>query len=303
MNKTLWWKIILAIVLPIALAAWLVYPPGKTLKPGIDLAGGTSLIYEIDTTGLDAIGQRELSLNMISILRRRIDPANMQNLVWRPQGNTRFEIQMPLTSKETREKRAAYQDSLEQLLGKNVPPAVILRSLRKPAAERQADFQGLAQNDPNRMAILDTLAKVYEERKGLQDKADQLKAQMEGQIAQTGLSADAVKAHAAEWAKQDPNRLTESVKAFAGSQGDPNLLIAYVETYRQWASAVDPLTDTVSGKNVQYEQARHNWTGSTSQRNRSRRSWRCPRTPRSGPHAWPRSRRRSRTAPSYSREP
>ena len=41
---------------------------------------------------------------MIQILRRRIDPANIQNLVWRPLGNTRFEIQMPLASKETQQK-------------------------------------------------------------------------------------------------------------------------------------------------------------------------------------------------------
>jgi len=259
MNKTLWWKIILAIVLPITLAAWLIYPPGKTLKPGIDLAGGTSMIYEIDTTGMDAVDQRELSMRMITVLRRRIDPDNMQNLVWRPQGNTRFEIQMPLTSKETREKRSAYQDSLGQLIGKNIPPAVILRSLKRPVPERQADFQRLAQNDPNHAAILENLARVYDERKGLQDKADQLaaaKAQMEGRIAQAGLSADAVKASVVEWSKQDPNKLTESVKAFAGSQGDPNVLIAYVDTFRQWASVEDLLTDEVVGKTTQYKQAR-----------------------------------------------
>jgi preprotein translocase subunit SecD len=70
------------------------------IKPGIDLAGGTSLIYEIDTTGIKPADQKELSERMINILRRRVDPANIQNLVWRPQGDTRFEIQMPLTSAE-----------------------------------------------------------------------------------------------------------------------------------------------------------------------------------------------------------
>ncbi len=51
MNKNLTWKIVLIIVL-VVVAAWTLYPPSKTLKPGIDLAGGTSLIYEIDTHGL-----------------------------------------------------------------------------------------------------------------------------------------------------------------------------------------------------------------------------------------------------------
>jgi len=259
MNRTLWLKIVFAIVLPIALAVWFVYPPGKALKPGLDLAGGTSLIYEIDTTGLEPSQQRELSLKMITILRKRIDPANMQNLVWRPQGNTRFEIQMPLSNAETRRKRSAYQESLEQLIGRNVPAAAILRSLKRPAAERQADFLRLAQNDPNRTAVLENLAKVYDERKDLQAKADQLYAelkQMETRIVQAGISIEAVKARSADWAKQrDPNQLTESVKAFVGPQGDPNVLIAYVGTYSQFAAATGPLTDPVSGKTVQYHQA------------------------------------------------
>jgi len=50
MSKNLTPKIVLILVL-VVLAAWTLYPPNKTLKPGIDLAGGTSLIYEIDTHG------------------------------------------------------------------------------------------------------------------------------------------------------------------------------------------------------------------------------------------------------------
>ena len=94
MNKTLYMKMAFIAVLTIV-AVWAVVPPSKTLKPGIDLAGGTSLIYEIDTTGKNLTEQKGLSEQMITILRRRVDPTNIQNLVWRPQGDTRFEIQMP----------------------------------------------------------------------------------------------------------------------------------------------------------------------------------------------------------------
>ena len=94
MNKNLTWKIVLIVGLVI-LAAWTLYPPSKTLKPGIDLGGGTSLIYEIDAKGLSSDEKRGLSERVITVLRRRIDPANIQNLVWRPEGSTRFEIQMP----------------------------------------------------------------------------------------------------------------------------------------------------------------------------------------------------------------
>jgi len=109
MGKNLTPKIVL-IVLLTAGALWILYPPSQTLKPGIDLAGGTSLIYEIDTHGLEsAVERKDLASRMITVLRKRIDPANIQNLVWRPQGNTRFEIQMPLASAEARQKRVDYE--------------------------------------------------------------------------------------------------------------------------------------------------------------------------------------------------
>ena len=108
MGKNIFSKAVFIIVL-VVLSVWMLYPWGKTIKLGTDLAGGTSMIFEIDDTGLLPIQKRGLSQNMITVLRRRIDPANVQNLIWRPQGNTRFEIQMPLASAETIEKRIAYK--------------------------------------------------------------------------------------------------------------------------------------------------------------------------------------------------
>ena len=121
------WKILLIVVLVIV-AAWTLYPPDKTLKSGIDLAGGTSLVYEIDTHGYEAGEIKGLSQKMITVLRRRIDPANIQNLIWRPQGNTRFEIQMPLANAETRQKRDNYKKALKELFQSH--------SLLDKAAER-----------------------------------------------------------------------------------------------------------------------------------------------------------------------
>ena len=77
MDKNLSWKIVFIVALVI-LAAWTLYPPSKTLKPGIDLGGGTSLIYEVDAKGLGSEEKRGLSERVITVLRRRIDPANIQ---------------------------------------------------------------------------------------------------------------------------------------------------------------------------------------------------------------------------------
>ena len=82
MDKNLNWKIGLIVILAVG-AALILYPPDKTLKPGIDLAGGTSIIFELDDEGLEREQKRDLSNKMIKVLRRRIDPANIQNLICR----------------------------------------------------------------------------------------------------------------------------------------------------------------------------------------------------------------------------
>ena len=68
------------------------------LKPGIDIAGGTSLTYEIKVpqgaSPRTATGQT-LAEDVAAALKKRVDPQGLFNLVWRPQGETRLEIQIP----------------------------------------------------------------------------------------------------------------------------------------------------------------------------------------------------------------
>ena len=92
---------LIGIILLVIFAAAQLYPPTEKLKPGIDLAGGTSLIYDIDTTGLVGGETDNLATKLRPILLTRIDPGNIQNIVMRPQGDTRIEIQVPLASADT----------------------------------------------------------------------------------------------------------------------------------------------------------------------------------------------------------
>jgi SecD/SecF fusion protein len=257
MVKNLVWKFALIIVL-VVVAAWTLYPPTKTLKPGIDLAGGTSLIYEIDTHGLNEAETNRLAENMIFVLRRRIDPANIQNLIWRPLGNTRFEIQMPLSSAEARQKRNNYERSLNDVLAENVSRAVILRTLKKPADERAKDLETFAKNSPDRLKILSDLAFAYDEYKELQNKRDALYAELETTdktISAAGINLEQVKSRIGDWLKLNGQQLTESLKQFLGSENNLPLLTKYVETYVQWSKVVEQLTDPETGKNIQYKNA------------------------------------------------
>jgi SecD/SecF fusion protein len=258
MGRNLTPKVILVIVL-ILVAAWTLYPPNKTLKPGIDLAGGTSLIYEIDTHGLAEQEKENLSQNMITVLRRRIDPANIQNLIWRPQGNTRFEIQMPLASAKVREKRHRYEKAMSELLEQNINPAVILRCLDKPAEQRKKTFESFAKDSPERIAILEALATAYDEHKNLRNTSETLASKLktaEDKLSAAGLDIDRILQNRSSWARLDEQHLTETLREFIGSNKHLDTLTEYVQTYSEWAKAVDKLTDPETGQNIMYEEAR-----------------------------------------------
>ncbi|MHC4726845.1 MAG: SecDF P1 head subdomain-containing protein, partial [Planctomycetota bacterium] len=255
MNKNLMPKIIVIIVLA-GLAAWTLFPPNKTLMQGIDLAGGTSLIYEIDSFGLEETEKKDLAQRMITVLRRRIDPANIQNLIWRPLGNTRFEIQMPLANAEAREKRTAFEKALQELFAKNVSRSKIMRSLDLPAEERPELFKDFAQGDPNRITILDSLAKVYDERKELQSKRDELDNNLktaEDKLTTAGLDLEQINQNRISWTKLNEQALQNALKVITDANDNLNLLTEYVKTFNDWSKVVNQLTDPE--KNTEYKDA------------------------------------------------
>ena len=73
-----------------------IYPPGETLKTGIDLSGGTILVYEVkkDTSASANVNLDEL----ITALKRRINPQGVEDIAIRKVGNDRIEIVLPKKS-------------------------------------------------------------------------------------------------------------------------------------------------------------------------------------------------------------
>jgi SecD/SecF fusion protein len=258
MNRNLTLKLALIIVLVIV-ASWTLYPPNRTLKPGIDLAGGTSLIYEIDTQGLEEFEKEGLAQRMITVLRRRIDPANIQNLVWRPQGNSRFEIQMPLASPQARAKRQNFEKALSELLARNANPATIMRSLAKPPEQRTEDFERFAHGSAEKLTILNNLAKLYDERNTLQNERDALADKLktpETLIKLAGLDFSQMKSNIGNWIKLDDQQLKQTLTTYLGSENNLDLITRYVKIYADWANVVEQLTNPETGKNIQYKDAK-----------------------------------------------
>ena len=88
-NRLTKWLLVLGMT---ALALLSLYPPQRKLKGGIDLVGGTSLLFEIDTSGLDyqltamgtlvdmnliVAGTSPLAADMVATALMGIDPAEV----------------------------------------------------------------------------------------------------------------------------------------------------------------------------------------------------------------------------------
>src|SRR5689334_8896584 len=82
-------------------SGWLYAHGEGGFRLGVDLVGGTILVYEVDTERLaeqhkDNPNAKEFNAGeMAAFLKRRIDPADLYNVTIRPVGQTRFEIILP----------------------------------------------------------------------------------------------------------------------------------------------------------------------------------------------------------------
>src|SRR5688572_541378 len=107
------------------------------LKPGIDMVGGTSLLYEIKPP--EGGYTPDLAERVMMSLKKRVDPDGVRNLIWRPQGATRLEIQMPLRpgSENARAARDAFAAAQRELEATNVRPGEVLAAVQTLKGEQR----------------------------------------------------------------------------------------------------------------------------------------------------------------------
>ena len=134
------------------------------LKPGIDMAGGTKLVYEIKAPDDESVSG-DLATQVMDALKRRIDPDGVRNLIWRPQGGRRLEIQMPLGKQtegaaEIRERFSAAQKALDTT---NVRRSEVIRAVeRLKGDERRNRLNELAMGSTQREKLFGGLASAYD---------------------------------------------------------------------------------------------------------------------------------------------
>ncbi len=94
-------------------------------RRGIDLAGGTILVYEVDRERMDdktksrGEAARELTNDDIKQLaeklKKRIDPTDLKNVIVRPIGNSRVEIILPFAGSTGGNKEAANEEFVQEV--------------------------------------------------------------------------------------------------------------------------------------------------------------------------------------------
>jgi SecD/SecF fusion protein len=269
MDKNLIWKSVLIVVVA-ALMALKLYPPQKTLKLGKDLAGGTSLIYEIDVTGLEPKERKDLAQNMIPILLKRIDPTHVANIGMRPQGNTRIEIQLPVASKDTQNKRNAYEDALLALDKENINLLKVRQLLGLEAEKRTVEFDTIAGDSQERGDILTALADVYDQRKQAQNQRDVLAGEMgtvKASLEKLTVKFDTLQYNFASWAKEDADEQKEKIETWVKDNVKEDGFLSnnqtkivtmigdYLAYYNKYVPVVDDLTRPEDGLNATWNAA------------------------------------------------
>ena len=104
------------LIIAVAFRNYQAGTPGLTFRMGVDLSGGTTLVYEVkldDKANTPAEVNQRLE-EMATQLKRRIDPADLYNIIVRPISGEqpRIEIVMPFGGEKQDEARQARWDAL-----------------------------------------------------------------------------------------------------------------------------------------------------------------------------------------------
>ncbi len=254
-NRLTKWLFVITLVV---LALAVLWPPGEKLKGGIDLVGGTSLLYEIDTSGLDRDQQRNLSTKVIDILKERVDPNGQLNLEWRAVGNTRLEVRMPHPPKEALKRRKAFQAAEDRLAAKNFARFDVEEMLQATEEERARLVRELEAGVPERKGLITDLAAAYGRVKAGQESGDveeidRLTAEYEQAMADILATRFPIERldsvlELPEGAKRDSGlaQLREEYPSYdsgAAAQADGKILTKVIAAYEAWAENKADLED------------------------------------------------------------
>jgi SecD/SecF fusion protein len=234
MPKIPLWKPLLIVVV-LAVCGLSIYPPSQRLKLGLDLAGGTILVYQVDVPA-DQDAPAVLEQTMAS-LKKRVDPNGVRNLIWRQQAGNRIEIQMPLAPAETGRRRAEYLAQRDALLKSNIKKSDLDSAMRASPDDRPAALDRLAGGNAGLRGLLDAMAQAHDAAAAARGPYEQAQQQKQAaEAAWRDLPADAP--------VQERNPLEERLKSLEAE------LIAKTRLYVDARKALEAAEGRVLASNI-----------------------------------------------------
>ncbi|TWT46076.1 bifunctional preprotein translocase subunit SecD/SecF [Phycisphaerae bacterium RAS1] len=152
---------LIGVVVVIAILALFDFRDRKlNLRPGLDIAGGVSMIFEIDDEGMQ--DNPNLAEEMKTLLQKRVDPHGVYDLKWRVHGRNRIEVQMPLPPKDAKRLQEEYLKAEEELFSTNLKLSAVETAVRMPVAQRADEIRRLAAGAAEREQLLTAAARAYD---------------------------------------------------------------------------------------------------------------------------------------------
>ena len=260
-------RVVLILVVLFA-ALWMIFPaPQKlfnssipfsektALKPGIDMVGGTSLLYEIKAP--EGSSGDNLAERVMESLKKRVDPLGQRNLVWRPQGNTRLEIQMPMTGKSDKAKdaRQAFDAAQRKLTETNVRTTQVTDAIEKLTGDaRRNRMNELAMGSKKRAEIIGAMASVWDQKQAarqaknasVEADKDEEYEKLKSQLDETNLQVNELEAKL-DAAGQDPTKqkaaLDETKARFGEFPARSEAIDAFASAYKEYNSVKGAIDD------------------------------------------------------------
>lgn len=180
--------IILAIV---ALSIVLIVPPERKLNRAKDLAGGSTLVYQVELRPGDP---PDLMERVRQLIKQRVDPQGVLDVSVSVVGSNRLEVSMPLASGQSRALRQEYEASLEELTQSALTAERLERALRLGGAERAGELERLARGSAERQAELQSGAVAFDAARAAAEEFAAARPRFEEAIAAAGRGVDEARA-------------------------------------------------------------------------------------------------------------
>ncbi|HTL27612.1 MAG TPA: protein translocase subunit SecD, partial [Tepidisphaeraceae bacterium] len=260
---------ILLIAAVLISALWWIVPPKNLvnpklswgqkhdLRPGIDMVGGTKLLYEIKQPEGGYRGSGTLAEEVMAALKRRVDPDGVRNLIWRPSGNNRLEIQMPLNrnSGEAKARREAFADAQRKLDATNIRPAQVTDAVEKLTGDaRRNRLNELAMDSQKRGELFGAMASTWDQiqqAKSKKNAEQQAKLEIQydklkDQIVETVLTPSDFQAVLDLKGDTRTRKLDDLHKQYANFPSRLKAMDEFQQAYQKYAevrSSIDDATD------------------------------------------------------------